>query len=124
LTREKDNLLGQHRVTAVSHRKSLSSPDQLQACLVICWMKRARMAAGSKLAEYSATNAKFIFYDKVGHVVWQASVISRSWLHPRRHNTRTLNRDAITTLGCSCECDVHVQVQRYASTARLIGSAT
>ena len=50
---EKDNLLRQARVTTVSCGKPLASFGYLTACLLICWMKRARMPPSSKLAEYS-----------------------------------------------------------------------
>jgi len=41
------------------------------------------MSSSSELAENTAGNAKFVFYHKVGQVMWQPGVVARGWLHPR-----------------------------------------
>jgi len=105
--REIDNLLGQHRVIAVSGRNSVPSFGNFTACFVSCGVKRTRMSATSKLAEHSAADTKFVFHYKVGHVVWKPGVVTRGWLHPRRHNTCAFNGYSVAALSCSCECDSH-----------------
>ena len=107
LTREIDNLLGQRCVIAVYGRNSVSSSGNLSASLLFCWMKRMGMSAGSKLAEYSAAYPKLVLHDKVGHIVWKVGVVTRSWLHPRRHNTVPLNGHPVSAFGCSCKRDFH-----------------
>jgi hypothetical protein len=74
---EIDNLLRQHRVTTVSGRNSLPSFGDLTLCLFICWLKRAGVPTTSKLAKYSPRNTKFVFDDKVGHIVRKAGVVTR-----------------------------------------------
>jgi hypothetical protein len=45
-------------------------------------MKGSRISTGSKLTEYTTGYAEFVFDYKVGHIVWQPSVVTGSRLHP------------------------------------------